>query len=76
MDRGPLKKHQRKPADQRIRTVDVYTDGKGVKRYKGNRNLRPSEILDCKPSNYFARVYFIGLWIWIHEMVSQYMVRC
>ncbi|CAL1161775.1 unnamed protein product [Cladocopium goreaui] len=44
LDKGKLKKHQRKPKDQRIRTADVYKDGNGVKRYKGNANLRPTQI--------------------------------
>ena len=47
LDKGKLKKHQRKPKDQRIRTADVYKDGNGVKRYKGNANLRPTQILVC-----------------------------
>jgi len=46
LDKGPLKKDQRKPKEERIRTVISYFDKKGVKRYKGTQNLRPTENLD------------------------------
>ncbi|CAL1136900.1 unnamed protein product [Cladocopium goreaui] len=44
LDKGKLKKHQRKPKEERIRTADVYKDRKGKLRYKGNANLRPTQI--------------------------------
>ena len=46
LDKGPLKKDQRKPKEKRIRTAVVYFDKKGVKRYKGTQALRSTENLD------------------------------
>lgn len=47
LDKGKLKKSDRKPKEDRIKTADAYVDRNGVKRYKGNANLRPTEILAC-----------------------------
>ncbi|CAL1154504.1 unnamed protein product [Cladocopium goreaui] len=44
LDRGKLTKDQRKPRHERIKTADAYYDKHGVRRYKGNANLRPTEI--------------------------------
>ena len=52
LDRGALKKDQRKPKEKRIRTAVVYFDKKGVKRYKGTDALRSTENLDIYISNF------------------------
>ena len=52
LDRGALKKDQRKPKEKRIRTAVVYFDKKGVKRYKGTDALRSTESLDIYISNF------------------------
>ena len=46
-DKGKLTQSDRKPKSERIRTADAYYDKKGVKRYKGNSNLRSAEFLEC-----------------------------
>ena len=46
-DKGKLTQSDRKPKSERIRTADAYYDKKGVKRYKGNSNLRSTEFLEC-----------------------------
>lgn len=46
LDKGKLYAHQRRPKTDRVKTADIYYDKNGVKRYKGNRNLRPTERLE------------------------------
>ncbi|CAL1147192.1 unnamed protein product [Cladocopium goreaui] len=52
-DKGKLTQSDRKPKSERIRTADAYYDKKGVKRYKGNSNLRSTEIYPMP----FARAF-------------------
>ena len=68
LDKGPLKKDQRKPKEQRIRTAVVYFDEKGVKRYKGTPALRPTENLDF----FFGSFTFVN---GIPELNSKHAIR-
>lgn len=63
LDKGKLRKHQRTPKSNRLKTADVYWDRNGVKRYKGNANLRPTQNLVEK-----AAVLFMF-------KVAQYLYR-
>ena len=46
LDKGKLREDQRPPKKDRVKTADSYYDRQGVKRWKGNKNLRRTEILE------------------------------
>ena len=61
LDRGKLTKDQRKPKHERIKTADAYYDKHGVRRYKGNANLRPTEKLESDYIFWFSIGLFCSL---------------
>ena len=61
LDKGKLHAHQRLPKDQRVRTADAYTDARGVKRYKGNANLRPTQNLVTLQQNMFFYINYSNI---------------
>lgn len=56
LDKGKLREDQRPPKKNRVKTADSYYDRKGVKRWKGNKNLRRTEILEV---NYISLLFTV-----------------
>ena len=63
LDKGKLYEHQRPPREKRIRTADAYIDKHGKKRYKGNKNLRPTENLEHDFNLYIFDYFCFYGWI-------------
>ena len=63
LDKGKLRADQRAPKEKRVKTCDSYVDKHGVKRYKGNANLRPTQnlvVVEC-----LYKLYGVLKCVWV-----------